>query len=61
MKRAIVIGASSGIGRALAELLVEKDFMVGVTGRRRELLEELRARLAELTESLDAAVAREAA
>ena len=43
MKRAIVIGASSGIGRALAELLVEKDFIAGVTGRRRELLEELRA------------------
>jgi len=44
MKRAIVIGASSGIGRALAELLVEKGFVVGVTGRRKELLEDLKFR-----------------
>jgi short-subunit dehydrogenase len=43
MKKAIVIGATSGIGRALAELLVKNGFIVGVTGRRQDLLEELQA------------------
>jgi short-subunit dehydrogenase len=41
MKRAIVIGATSGIGRALAQVLVENDYIVGATGRRKEMLEEL--------------------
>jgi short-subunit dehydrogenase len=41
--RAIVIGATSGIGRGLAELLAAKGYLVGVTGRRTELLESLRA------------------
>ena len=43
MKKAIVIGATSGIGRAIAKLLVENNYKVGVTGRRLELLEDLRA------------------
>jgi short-subunit dehydrogenase len=41
--KAIVIGATSGIGKALAEVLVEHGYRVGVTGRRTELLEELRS------------------
>ncbi|MBP1638406.1 MAG: family NAD(P)-dependent oxidoreductase [Bacteroidetes bacterium] len=41
MKRAIVIGATSGIGRELAKLLSENNYKVGITGRRSELLEEL--------------------
>jgi len=41
--KAIVIGATSGIGKALAQLLVERGYRVGITGRRTELLEELRA------------------
>jgi short-subunit dehydrogenase len=41
--KAIVIGATSGIGRALAEVLAEKGYRVGITGRRTEMLEELRA------------------
>lgn len=43
MNRAIVIGATSGIGRGLAELLAKEGFRVGITGRRLELLESLRA------------------
>lgn len=43
MKNAIVIGASSGIGKALVELLLKKGWKVGITGRRLPLLEELKA------------------
>ncbi len=42
MKKAIVIGASSGIGKSLSALLVEKGFYVGITGRRIELLESIK-------------------
>ena len=42
MKTAIVIGASSGIGLGLAKLLVEDGYLVGITGRRTELLEQLK-------------------
>lgn len=40
-KKAIVIGASSGIGRAIAQELVKNNYIVVVTGRRMNLLEEL--------------------
>jgi short-subunit dehydrogenase len=43
MKRAIIIGATSGIGRTLAELLVREDYLVGITGRREELLQSIQA------------------
>jgi short-subunit dehydrogenase len=39
--KAIVIGATSGIGKALAEVLVEQGYRVGITGRRTELLQAL--------------------
>lgn len=42
MGNAIVIGASSGIGRSLAGLLAAKGYRVGITGRRSEELESLR-------------------
>jgi short-subunit dehydrogenase len=42
MGKAIVIGASSGIGRSLSEILVRKGYRVGITGRRSDLLESLR-------------------
>jgi len=42
MKKAIVIGATSGIGRELAMLLSENNYLVGITGRRTELLESLK-------------------
>ena len=41
MKKAIIIGATSGIGRELAKLLTEKGYLVGITGRRTELLTEI--------------------
>ena len=42
MKKAIIIGASSGIGKGLAKLLIENDYKVGITGRKAELLDELK-------------------
>jgi len=42
MKRAIIIGASSGIGKEIARLLVKHNYHVGITGRRMELLQELK-------------------
>ena len=41
-KKAIIIGATSGIGRELALLLRKQGWKVGVTGRRGDLLEQLR-------------------
>lgn len=41
--RAIVIGASSGIGREVSRLLIERGWTVGVAARRTDRLEELRA------------------
>jgi short-subunit dehydrogenase len=43
MKKAIVIGATSGIGKGLAMLLVVNGYKVGITGRRAELLEDLKS------------------
>ncbi len=43
MKYAIIIGASSGIGKELARLLVNDGYKVGITGRRTELLESLKS------------------
>lgn len=42
MKKAIIIGATSGIGKALAGLFIENDYQVGITGRRVNLLEEIK-------------------
>jgi short-subunit dehydrogenase len=42
-KRAIVIGASSGIGRELSKILAKNRYTVGVMARRVHLLEELRS------------------
>src|SRR2546430_17455511 len=45
MKSAIIIGASSGIGRALAVALSLNGFRVGVVARRTDLLTQLRGEL----------------
>ena len=46
-KRAIVIGASSGIGREVAKLLMEQGWKVGVAARRVDKLQELHAATVE--------------
>ena len=38
MKKAIVVGATSGIGKELARLLAKNGYLVGITGRRKALL-----------------------
>lgn len=42
MPKTVVIGATSGIGRSLAHVFAENGFVIGITGRRTELLESLR-------------------
>lgn len=45
MKKAIIIGASTGIGREVAKQLSEQGYEVGITARRQELLLDLQAEL----------------
>ena len=42
IKKAIVIGASSGIGKAIAKELAQHHYLVGITARRLDLLLELK-------------------
>jgi len=42
MKRIVIIGASSGIGQKLAEFYAKEGHLVGVTGRRSELLQKVK-------------------
>jgi short-subunit dehydrogenase len=60
--KAIIIGATSGIGKGLAELLASQGCTVGITGRRIELLESLRATRPEafVAEQMDIARVEEA-
>lgn len=41
-KKIVIIGATSGIGRRMAELYMEKSHLVGISGRRSGLLEEIK-------------------
>lgn len=43
VRRAIVMGATSGIGREVARRLAHEGWMVGIAGRRSELLRDLMA------------------
>ncbi len=43
MKKAIVVGATSGIGKGLAQKLANENYIVGITGRRTGLLDELKS------------------
>ena len=42
MKKAIIIGATSGIGKSLAELLLTEGYAVGITGRREGLFQSIK-------------------
>lgn len=42
MKKAIIVGATSGIGKELALLLATNGYRVGITGRRTALLEAIK-------------------
>lgn len=37
----LIVGATSGLGRGVAEIYIRRGWTVGVTGRRRQLLDEL--------------------
>lgn len=42
MKRIIIIGATSGIGKECAKLFIERGYITGIAGRRIAMLEELK-------------------
>ena len=41
MSKAIIIGATSGVGRSLVKVLAENSYTIGLAGRKGELLESL--------------------
>lgn len=50
MKKAIIIGATSGIGQEVAKLLIQQGWHVGIVGRREEALRTLQATAPEQIE-----------
>ena len=50
IKKAIIVGASSGIGREVARLLLEDGWHLGIAARREEPLLELKAKAPERVE-----------
>ncbi|MDE5808391.1 MAG: SDR family NAD(P)-dependent oxidoreductase, partial [Muribaculaceae bacterium] len=55
MKKVLIMGASSGIGRRVAEEFASRGIMVGAAARNEMALEELRAKYPEtiVTEAID--------
>lgn len=41
-KSILVIGATSGMGREVAEIYIRRGYRVGITGRRKHLLNEIK-------------------
>lgn len=52
MKRAIIIGASSGIGREVSKLLLADGWHIGIAARREKLLQEIKSICAERVETM---------
>lgn len=50
MKRAIIIGATSGIGQEVAKLLINDGWQVGIAGRREEELSKMKAQFPQSIE-----------
>ena len=42
MKKAIIIGASSGIGKGISLELLKKDYKIGISARREDRLKEIK-------------------
>ncbi len=42
MKRAIIIGATSGIGQEVAKLLIQQGWQIGIAGRRENALQQMK-------------------
>lgn len=61
-KKAIIIGATSGIGKELAVELHRRGYTVGLTGRRTERLEKLKTQLGQRvhTQFMDVSIVEEA-
>ena len=57
MNKVIIIGATSGIGRELAKMYAANNWLVGATGRRREVLDSLQQDFPDniITECFDVA------
>jgi short-subunit dehydrogenase len=49
--KVIIVGATSGIGRKMAELYAAKGYRVGITGRRNALLNEIQLQFPTLIET----------
>ena len=58
-KKAIIVGASSGIGREVALLLLKEGWHIGVAARREESLQELKATAPERVEVMPIDVTKE--
>jgi len=52
MKKVIIIGATSGIGKQLALLFAANNYKIGITGRRAALLDDLKAQYPQAFEIL---------
>ena len=42
MKKAIIIGASSGIGKGISIELLKRNYKIGITARRKDKLDEIK-------------------
>lgn len=50
LKKIVIIGASSGIGKKMAELYAQNGHRVGITGRRSELLQQIQQQFPQSVE-----------